>query len=96
MKIPAILHLCRLGYKYVSLNNAVWDINTNIFTDIFKDAILKINPDLNPEDAQRLLVDITLKLNNEDLGKAFYESLISESGTKLIDFDNFNNNIHLM
>jgi hypothetical protein len=31
VKIPAILHLCRLGYKYISLNNAVWDADTNIF-----------------------------------------------------------------
>lgn len=34
VKIPAILHLCRLGYKYISLNNAVWDTETNIFTEI--------------------------------------------------------------
>ena len=92
VKIPAILHLCRLGYTYISLNNAVWDIDTNIFPEIFKEAILKINPDLKIDDAERLLVDITLKLSNEDLGKAFYETLISESGTKLIDFDNFANN----
>lgn len=92
VKIPAILHLCRLGYEYVSLKNAVWDTDTNIFTDIFKKAIVKINPDFDEDQAERLFQDISIVLDNEDLGKAFFEKLISETGTKLIDFDNFENN----
>ena len=92
VKIPSILHLCRLGYKYISLKDAVWDTETNIFTDIFKESIRKINPDFDEDQAERLLVDTSLLLDNEDLGKAFYEKLISDSGTKLIDFDNFQNN----
>lgn len=31
VKIPCILHLVRLGYRYLSLKNAVWDEETNIF-----------------------------------------------------------------
>lgn len=97
VKIPSILHLCRLGFKYISLKNAVWDTDTNIFTDIFKESIIKINPDFDEDKASRLLVDTALLLDNEDLGKAFYEKLISESGTKLIDFENFeNNNFHVV
>ena len=92
VKIPAILHLCRLGYKYISLNNAVWDTETNIFTEIFKESIVKINPDFDYDQAERLLVDISLLLSNEDLGKAYFEKLTSESGVKLIDFENFENN----
>ncbi len=92
VKIPAILHLCRLGYNYISLNNAVWDTETNIFTQIFKESIFKINPDLDLDQAERLLVDISLLLSNEDLGKAYFEKLTSESGVKLIDFENFENN----
>ena len=92
VKIPSILHLCRLGYNYISLKNAVWDTDTNIFTDIFKESIIKINPDFDEDKASRLLVDTSLLLDNEDLGKAFYEKLVSESGTKLIDFENFENN----
>lgn len=92
VKIPSILHLCRLGYQYLSLKNAVWDIETNIFTDIFKESIIKINPEFDEDQADRLLLDTSLLLDNEDLGKAFYEKLISDSGTKLIDFDNFENN----
>ncbi len=35
VKIPAIITLTRLGYKYLSLKDAKWDEETNIFTDIF-------------------------------------------------------------
>jgi len=92
VKIPTILHLVRLGYEYLSLKNAKWDINTNIFTDIFLESILNINKVLEPEDAKRLLDEISLKLDNEDLGKAFFERLTEKSGIKLIDFENFDNN----
>ena len=39
VKIPAIITLTRLGYKYLSLKNAKWDNETNIFTDIFSQSI---------------------------------------------------------
>lgn len=92
VKIPAILHLTRLGYQYLPLNEATWDVETNIFTDIFKTSIQKINPDLEPDEVDRLLVATSLLLDNEDLGKAFFDKLTSHSGVKLIDFENFNNN----
>ena len=92
VKIPALLHLTRLGYNYLSLKNAIWDENTNIFTDIFIKSISKINPTFDKSDCLRLLDEVSLLLDNEDLGKAFYEKLVSESGTKLIDFENFENN----
>lgn len=92
VKLPAILHLTRLGYDYLSLNRAVWDEKTNIFTDIFKNAITRINPKIEEDQIERLYQEITLLLDNEDLGKAFYERLIEQSGIKLIDFENFENN----
>ena len=92
VKIPSILHLVRLGYEYLSLKDAQWDINTNIFPSIFQQAIAKINPSMATDDISRLLADVQLTLDNEDLGKAFFEKLISRSGVKLIDFSNFNNN----
>lgn len=92
VKIPAILHLMRLGYQYLSLKNQKWDTQTNIFPDIFIDSLCRINPDLSADDARRVLTDITLELDNEDLGKAFFERLNSLSGIKLIDFKNFNKN----
>ena len=92
VKIPTILHLTRLGYKYLSLKDNVWDESTNIFTDVFKESILRINEDLNAEDVSRFYDEISLSLENEDLGKVFYEKLTNRSGKRLIDFENFDNN----
>ena len=93
VKIPAILHLMRLGYDYLSLKNENWDKPTNIFPEIFIKSLCRINPDLSPDDARRLLADIHLELDNEDLGQKFYERLTNQSGgKKLIDFQNFDNN----
>jgi type I restriction enzyme R subunit len=94
VKIPSILHLTRLGYKYVSLKDIQWDNETNIFKDIFFESIKEINSNdnLDNSDIARLYDDISLLLDNDDLGKAFYKRLITKSGIKLIDFDNFENN----
>lgn len=92
VKIPTLLHLMRLGYQYLSLKEQTWDLTTNIFPEVFKSAITKINPSLDTDDAGRLLEDVKLLLDNEDLGRAFFERLSEQSNTKLIDFNNFNNN----
>lgn len=92
VKIPSILHLTRLGYKYLSLKGAVWNEETNIFTDIFIDSVQRINHNLEGDVAKRLLSDVSLLLDNEDLGKAFYERIIQKTGHKIIDFENFENN----
>ncbi len=92
VKIPSILHLTRLGYDYLSLKNAVWDETTNIFTDIFIDSIQKINTDIDKYEAKRLLSEVSLFLDNEDLGKAFYERITQKTWHKIIDFENFENN----
>ena len=92
VKIPALLHLNRLGYEYLSLFNTKRDESTNIFTDIFTDSFLRINPDSTLHDVKRVLDNITLALDNEDLGHEFYKMLTSNSGSKLIDFKNFDNN----
>lgn len=94
VKIPAILHLVRLGYEYLSLKDKPqYDESTNIFTDIFNSSIQKINPKLSEIETNQFFNEVVLSLENEDLGKAFYEKLIDQSGTRLIDFENFNNNI---
>ena len=92
VKIPAILHLMRLGYQYLSLKGQSWDIDTNIFPDLFRTAICKINPGIENAEAGRLFDDVKLLLDNEDLGKAFFKRLSKRSNTKLIDFENFDNN----
>jgi type I restriction enzyme R subunit len=92
VKIPAILHLCRLGYTYISLSKAKWDSSTNIFTDIFADAIQRINPEIEETDLKRTFENVSLALDNEDLGQAFFNMLTATSGIRLIDFKNFSNN----
>lgn len=92
VKIPAILHLMRLGYQYLSLRGQRWDLDTNIFPELFTTAICKINPGIGDSEAGRVLEDVKLLVDNEDLGKAFFERLSERSNIKLIDFANFNNN----
>ncbi len=92
VKIPTILHLHSLGYEYLPLKNTSWDESTNIFTDIFIDSIQKLNPDLDSDEIYQLLEKLNIALDNEDLGKGFYEMLTSSSSPILIDFEDFSNN----
>jgi len=92
VKIPAILHLAKLGFEYVSLSKAVWDGETNIFTYIFIESMLRINPEMDESEARRVYQDVSLALDNEDLGRVFYSMLVSTSTPRLIDFKNFDNN----
>ncbi|MCQ4139489.1 type I restriction endonuclease [Chryseobacterium sp. EO14] len=92
VKIPAILHLCRLGYTYIPKSHQERLEDNNIFPDIFKRSVSKINPQISEDEIQRLLTEVCLKLNDDDLGREFFRTLINSSGTKLIDFENFNNN----
>jgi type I restriction enzyme R subunit len=92
VKIPCILHLVRLGYRYLPLRNAEWDEETNISPALFRDSVARINPELAAADIARVLDDVKLALDNEDLGQAFYKRLIQRSGTRLIDFTDFSNN----
>jgi len=91
VKIPAIIHLTRLGYEYVSLSAANRDGDTNIFTNIFAESIRRINPntDFNPDSIITELKDV---LDYDDLGRAFYQRILSTNGIKLIDFNHFDNN----
>src|SRR5690554_2562504 len=92
VKIPTILHLIRLGYEYLSLSSQTWDESTNIFTDIFKERVQHLNPQLTESDINRIYDELSLTLENEDLGKAFYEKITDKSETRLIDFEDFSNN----
>ncbi len=97
VKIPCILHLVRLGYQYLSLKNVTWDEDTNIFPNIFRESFARINPGIESDDIERLLDEVKLTVDNEDLGKAFYEKLTERSGSRLIDFAGFSNNsIHVV
>ena len=92
VKIPALLHLARLGYRYLSLKDARRDGYANIFPELFEAAILRINPELRREDVPSLLDEIKLKLAGEDIGRAFHQRLTTRTGVRLIDFENLDNN----
>ncbi len=94
VKIPAILHVTRLGFTYLPKEGVQWDQQTNIFPGIFKQSIAAINPDkvLEEADLDRLFTDVGLLLDYEDLGQAFYERLVEKSGVRLIDFEDFTRN----
>lgn len=92
VKIPALIHLERLGYKYLSLKTSTWDPDTNIFTEILDKSLSKLNPDATTEEIEIFKKKSLASLENDDLGKVFYSNLVSQSGLKLIDFENFENN----
>lgn len=92
VKIPTILHLTRLGYRYLSLKGLVWDKETNIVLPIFFDSLKRLNPAKEQSELESFYKDLVLTLDNEDLGKEFYAKLTDQSGIRLLDFDNWDNN----
>lgn len=92
VKIPALLHLIKLGFQYIPIRAQQRREDTNIFESIFTESLARINPGVSKDDIVRLLEDISLELDYEDLGKKFYQRLTATSGTRLIDFKNFSNN----
>jgi len=98
VKIPALVHLTRLGYKYISLKKEKDNIDReiNIFKNIFCESINRINgTNYSIEDVEKIISEFKILLNNDDLGKAFYKTIINGiDGIKLIDFENENNNTY--
>jgi type I restriction enzyme, R subunit len=92
VKIPAILHLLRLGYRYLSLKDLDWDPSSNIVPSLFRQSLATINPDADPSQITSALIQLDLALDNEDLGKQFYETITATSGLKIIDFEHFDRN----
>ena len=92
VKVPAILHLTRLGYSYLSLKGLQWDETCNIVPSVFRKSIAAINPAATPAEIDNALGQLSLLLDNEDLGKQFYERITETSGLKIIDFDDFDRN----
>ena len=73
VKIPALLHLTRCGYQYVSLKQASYDEDTNIFADVFRDAIFRLNHrTFSDTETAAIIQDFKRVLNTENLGKQFF------------------------
>lgn len=95
VKIPAIVHLTRLGFTYVPKSGITnLHADTNIFKDLFKQGLSKINgTEYSDSEIETFLSEINIQLDNSDLGKAFYKSLQGDFACKLIDLENFDNNL---
>lgn len=98
VKIPALVHFTRLGYSYMSLKNkkrnADYDGDTNIFYKQFIDSINRINGiSLSLDEIKKIIDELKIKLDNDDLGMAFFKILKEGiDGIKLIDFCDEDNN----
>jgi type I restriction enzyme, R subunit len=92
VKVPAILHLTRLGYSYLSLKGLEWDDSCNIVESIFRSSVGRINPEASGTEIESALGQLGLALDNEDLGKQFYEKITATSGLKIIDFEDLDRN----
>jgi type I restriction enzyme R subunit len=97
VQMPALVHLTRLGYTYFGkileeMAGTVYDPDTNILIDVFKEQFIKLNPGHDNE-FHEVLNNIKQELDNNDLGHSFYDRLTSVSPLRLIDFDNPSNNV---
>ena len=101
VKIPALVHLTRLGYKYIKQKDCsgVYCPKTNIFKGILRESINRLNDtDLTESEVNLLVEELAIKLNTDDLGRAFYKILLSGfNGLRLIDLeDESRNSYHVV
>jgi len=87
VKVPALMHLTRIGYTYRSLKSMRLDPMTNIDLDTFKKQLRELNGDLSDKQIELFLGDIQSKLNSEDLGRDFYQKILQNKIYKVIDYD---------
>ena len=66
-----------------------YDPDTNIFYALFTEAINRINgTEISIEDAKKIIEELKIKLDNDDLGKSFYQLLKDGiNGLRLIDYN---------
>ena len=98
VQMPALVHLTRIGYKYIGkmtedLAGSVYDPDTNILINVFKEQFAKLNPE-HAGEAEQVLKSIRQELDNDDLGRSFYNRLTTVSPVRLIDFENIKNNTY--
>ena len=99
VQMPALIHLSKHGYSYFgkineSMAGKEYDPETNILTNVFESQFKKLNPERS-EEAIETLKEIKQELENDDLGRSFYNRLSRVSPIKLIDYDNiYNNSFH--
>ena len=95
VQMPAMVHLTRIGYSYFGklnedMSGTIYDGDTNILLQVFEEQFKKLNPGHEGEYLQ-VFKEIKKELNDDDLGRGFYNRLKSVSPIKLIDFENIKN-----
>ena len=98
VQMPAMVHLTRLGYTYFGkitedMAGTVYDPDTNILINVFKEQFARLNP-THAGEAEQTLKTIRQELDNDDIGRSFYERLSSVSPVRLVDFENPKNNTY--
>lgn len=93
VKIPALMHLTRIGYTYRSLHSLHLDPETNIDTDTFARKLHELNGDLTEAETELFIGKVRLMLGNEDLGREFYEKILSNRTYNVIDYDHPERNV---
>lgn len=102
VKIPALVHFTRLGYRYMSIKDKVrgvdYDPDTNIFYAEFLDSVNRINDTrLSMDDVKKIIGELKIKLDNEDIGMAFFTLLKKGyEDIKLIDFSKDDKNSYIV
>ncbi len=92
VQIPALLHLEKLGYRFVHRDNLKQNLDSNILPDVFKDAVHRLNPKMREAEIEEKLRELIRIADNDDLGREFYKKLVDTSNVRLIDFDDPSNN----
>ena len=89
MKIPALIHLTRLGYRYLPREAGGREPETNLITEACRGALAEINgKEIADGEWQGLREALRAAAAREDNGQAFHRMLLSGwEGWRLIDFD---------
>ena len=90
-----------MGYRYIKQKDCsgVYCPKTNIFKGILRDSINRLNGTaLTETDMDSLVEELAIKLNTDDLGRAFYKILLNGfNGLRLIDLeDEARNSYHVV
>lgn len=75
VQMPAMVHLTRLGYTYFGkitedMAGTVYDPDTNILINVFKEQFARLNP-THAGEAEQTLKTIRQELDNDDIGRSF-------------------------
>src|SRR5699024_10475533 len=90
VKLPALIHFLRLGFQYQTKRKTAIDEKNNIFVDIFKESISRLNnTEYSDFRIQELLKEIDFLTDNmRDKGRSFFNRLMDGTEVKLIDLKN--------